>query len=66
VGNTQNSEISDIEIGYINKIRDEKSEAALAQIRGDVAAVDSGLTFMKTTGSVRPGFSGGPVLNMDG
>jgi serine protease Do len=66
IGNSIYSETSDIEVGYINKLRDDTPAWLKAYTKGDLAPKDSGLTFIRTTGAPKPGFSGGPLLNLAG
>jgi len=66
IGNTMFSDSNDIDVGYVNKLDDDTPEWLKSQLKGDMAPPESGLSFIKTTGSVRPGFSGGPLVNMKG
>jgi len=64
-GNTMSSDTVDIDVGYINKIRDDVPSWMRQFVQGDVKKSTSGLTFILTQGSARPGFSGGPLVNMN-
>lgn len=64
IGSSLYSKSNDIDIGYINKVKDDTPSYSV--ILGDKPKPESGLDFIMTTGSVRPGFSGGPLVNMDG
>ena len=66
IGNTVFSDSNDIDVGYVNKLQDDTPDCLKQYIQGDPAPPDSGLNFIKTSGSVRPGFSGGPLVNMYG
>lgn len=63
-GNTMASDSVDIDVGYINKTRDDIPVWMRQNVQGDVKKPTSGLTFILTQGSARPGFSGGPLVNM--
>lgn len=64
-GNTLASDTVDIDVGYINKTRDDIPAWMRQYVQGDVTKPTSGLTFILTQGSARPGFSGGPLVNMN-
>lgn len=66
IGNSIYSETSEIEVGYVNKLKDDTPIWLKNFTSGDLAAKDSGLSFIKTTGAPRPGFSGGPLVNLKG
>ena len=66
IGNTMFSDSNDIDVGYVKKLEDDTPQWLKLHTSGDLAPPESGLNFIKTTGSVRPGFSGGPLVNMKG
>mmetsp|Transcript_34716 Transcript_34716/g.61072 ORF Transcript_34716/g.61072 Transcript_34716/m.61072 type:complete len:317 (-) Transcript_34716:20-970(-) len=66
IGSSIYSDTSEIEVGYVNKLKDDTPPWLKDFVAGDIAPKDSGLTFIKTTGAPRPGFSGGPLINLEG
>jgi S1-C subfamily serine protease len=65
IGSSTDSPSPLIEVGYINHTDSVIIPTEKLSKHGDLM-LESGLSAITTTGAVRPGFSGGPVINMDG
>lgn len=63
-GNTLLSTTTDIDIGYINKLKEDSP--AWIDLQRSEGIDTSGISYIMTSGCVRPGFSGGPLVNMNG
>lgn len=65
-GNTMFGTITEIDVGYINKLHDDTPKWIEIQMNEQLESSRSGIQYIMTSGSVRPGFSGGPLVNMKG
>lgn len=65
-GNTIFGNSTEIDIGYINKLYDDTPKWVEIQMSENIESFKSGIQYIITSGSVRPGFSGGPLVNMKG
>ena len=65
-GNTIFGTTTEIDVGYINKLREDTPSWLEIQQSENLQSFKSGIQYIMTSGSVRPGFSGGPLVNMKG
>ena len=65
-GNTLYGTTTEIDVGYINKVKDDTPKWLEIQMSENLQSSKSGIQYILTTGYVRPGFSGGPLVNMKG
>lgn len=65
-GNTIFGSSTEIDVGYINKLFDDTPKWVEIQMTENIESFKSGIQYIITSGSVRPGFSGGPLVNMKG
>jgi serine protease Do len=65
-GNTIFGTSTEISVGYINKLKDDMPKWVEIQTNENLESSRSGIKYIMTSGSVRPGFSGGPLVNMKG
>ncbi|CAG9323104.1 unnamed protein product [Blepharisma stoltei] len=66
MGATYRSDHNDFDIGWVNRVKVETPPWLDSYLPSDISPSDSGLSFIKTTGFMRSGYSGGPLVNLDG
>ena len=65
-GNSLYGTTTEIDVGYINKLKDDTPKWIDVHTNEKTDSMKSGISYILTSGSVRPGFSGGPLVNMNG
>ena len=63
-GNALTGTTTEIDIGYISKLTEDIPPSV--QMRKPEGDISAGIRYIMTNGYVRPGFSGGPLVNMKG